>query len=339
MLKIGYLKEKNGFNEEDENLKKLDIIIISFAKIKNMNGFVELELKDKNKLTSFIFNNPQIKFMLAIGGWGAGNFSESVESIENRSNFIASSMKIVDELGINGIDLDWEYPCVPGGGISAHPNDKFNFTHLMREIREVMNEKEKLNGKKYYLSFAAGAVKNMVENLELNSLYKIVDFMNLMTYDMTGSYTTTGHQTSIFPSLLTNQKGGAFFVDNFIENGFAADKINYGCAFYGRGASGVKSTSTGLCERIYGDEGLFIDYDAIVELVNSGEYVEYFDEKAIASYVYNGDSFYTYDSPRTLIEKIKYVKEKKLCGIMFWECATDKSGKLLQTLIEENYES
>ena len=71
-------------------------------------------------------------------------------------------------------------------------------------------------------------------------------------------------------------------------------------------------------------------------------YVYHWDETAMAPYLYNPDRkiFFTYDDKRSVELKTRYVIDKKLGGIMFWQLANDTySQGLLNTIdmVKKNY--
>ena len=59
---------------------------------------------------------PKLRVMLSIGGWGSGRFSEMAASEENRKAFCADCRRVCKELGLDGIDIDWEYPTQNSAG-------------------------------------------------------------------------------------------------------------------------------------------------------------------------------------------------------------------------------
>ena len=56
--------------------------------------------------------NPQLKALLAIGGWNEGctKYSQMVSTPQRRAIFIESALKMVLDHEFDGLDLDWEYP-------------------------------------------------------------------------------------------------------------------------------------------------------------------------------------------------------------------------------------
>ncbi len=56
--------------------------------------------------------NPDLKTLLAIGGWNEGStaYSEMVKYSSRRAKSIQSTVDMVTYYGFDGLDLDWEYP-------------------------------------------------------------------------------------------------------------------------------------------------------------------------------------------------------------------------------------
>ena len=84
--------------------------------------------------------NPELKLMLSVGGWGSGRFSEMACDSLRRLSFAHDCLKAVEEFGLDGIDVDWEYPASDMAGISCSPDDRENFNLLMRDLRSVLGE-------------------------------------------------------------------------------------------------------------------------------------------------------------------------------------------------------
>lgn len=93
---------------------------------------------------------PNVKVLVSVGGWTRGeNFHAMASSYDNRKIFIDSVISFLKEYPfIDGIDIDWEYPGINRApdpndqydrGCPGGPEDKENFTLLLKEIREAYN--------------------------------------------------------------------------------------------------------------------------------------------------------------------------------------------------------
>ena len=118
--------------------------------------------------------NHDLKVMLSVGGWGSGRFSEMAADDQRRKSFANDCLRVVEEFGLDGIDIDWEYPTSDMAGISASPDDRGNFNLLMRDLREVLGEDR-------LLTLASSAY---AEYIDFFACEKYLDFVNIMTYDM-----------------------------------------------------------------------------------------------------------------------------------------------------------
>lgn len=64
--------------------------------------------------------NPQVKTLIAIGGWNEGseNYSNMVADDVARGKFVKNAVQFVQKHGFDGFDLDWEYPNQRGGKLA-----------------------------------------------------------------------------------------------------------------------------------------------------------------------------------------------------------------------------
>jgi chitinase len=57
--------------------------------------------------------------------------------------FIQSAQEIVEKYGLDGIDLDWEYPVNGAWGlVASQPADRDNFTALLKELRAAFGSRK-----------------------------------------------------------------------------------------------------------------------------------------------------------------------------------------------------
>lgn len=74
--------------------------------------------------------NPDLKVMLAVGGYNHGveKFSAMVSSLANIFNFTSNAITFLRQYGFDGLDLDWEYPAHRG----SPAGDREKFTQLTK---------------------------------------------------------------------------------------------------------------------------------------------------------------------------------------------------------------
>ncbi len=301
---------------------KLTHIIYSFLKIQHdtLTFHNQNQENTVRQLVALKKNNPQLKIMVSVGGWGGCSFcSDLFASAELRKNFARTTVALFRKYGIDGIDLDWEYPAIEGyPGHKYDAVDKNNFTELIKTLRQEM-------GRDYLLTFAAGGfVKYLEESVDWDVVMPLVDFVNLMTYDLVGGYATvTGHHT-LLQDYRPQQESTAKCVNWLLNKKVAAQKLIIGAAMYARVWDSVPDIDHGLYQ-----PGKFKRGVAFSEFKNyfsdTSGYTYYWDKKAKAPYQYNASKklFATFDDERSIREKIKFIRRKKLGGIMFWELAQD----------------
>jgi len=124
---------------------------------------------------------------------------------------------------------------------------------------------------------------------------------------------------------------------NLLEKmGVPSKKIVIGAAFYGRMWEDVEDSSNGLYR-----QGKFKrmisrrNYETT--LSSDSGFVSYWDSTANAAYAYNPTQklFATFENERSVELKAKYVIDKGLGGIMFWQLRDDLYGKGLLDAIDE----
>lgn len=288
------------------------------------------------KMVAMKSQNKQLKVLLSLGGWGGcAPCSDVFSTKEGRNNFVASVKSLTDYFGSDGIDLDWEYPAIEGfPGHQFKAEDKNNFTELVKELRTQL-------GKKSTITFAAGGFDKFAqEAIDWKAVMPIVNYVNLMTYDLVGGYATvTGHHTPLYST--TKQKQSA---DNCIQYllkiGVPAKKMIMGAAFYARTWVGVSPDNNGLYQK--GTFKHFIGYNEFPNRISEKNgYTFYWDDEAQAPYAYSATekSYATFDDKRSIEAKTKYVLKNKLGGIMFWQLGHDYAQNGLVETINSTLKS
>ncbi len=313
-----------------EDAQKLDAINIAFGHV-DENYLMEYSDTECLQYLPFIRQwNPSIRIILSVGGWGAGRFSLMSRTEKGCRAFAESCRAFVEKYALDGIDIDWEYPCNDSANIDADPSDKQNFTLLLKAIRDA------LGGEKI-VSIAAGAGDYFVRDTEMDKVSEICDYVQLMTYDMrSGFCTEAGHHTAPFAS--ADGRTG-FDTESatkmFMAAGVPASKVVIGAAFYSRRWDGVPDVNHGLFQQAATTGQYGPGYTTLVnEYINKNGFTRYWDESAQAPYLFNGQSFISYDDPASIKAKCAFLKRENLLGIMYWEHGSDPSRALLNAMVE-----
>lgn len=340
----GYVGGYRGLvNVEEIDAQKLTHINYAFVDVKDSLAYLtNLKTDSTNfrKLNELKKINPDLKIVISLGGWSwSENFSDAVLTPSSRKLFAKSCVDIVRQYNLDGVDIDWEYPAMKGEeGNVYRPEDKQNFTLMFKEIRTELDKLEKERNQKYLLTAAVGGSKSFVNNTEMAKVAKILDYILIMTYDYGGK--TVNHHTNLYPSKgLENGSSAHKSVIDFMEAGVPASKIGLGAAFYGKSREAETNINNGLnqpqvipSKAVAGQSGGFEKLKN--EFINKNGYKRFWDKHAKAPYLFNPEKkvFITYDDEKSIKMKVKYVKQKKLAGIFFWEYFNDPKENLLNII-------
>jgi chitinase len=292
-------------------------------------------------LTGLKKNNPTLQVVVSVGGGGEGSigFSEMAATAEGRKKFVDSAMAMVERYNLDGIDVDWEYPGYTHvAGATVRPEDKDNYTALLKELKTRFNQNEKRLGRKLYTSSATGATQIWLDHTNMREASKWLDSVNMMCYDWYNPVEkNTGHDSPLYTNPADPK---AISIDNAVKMyraaGVPMKKIVIGVPFYGREWTGVEAGIThGLWQPIANKTPqMGMNYGRIEPLVNAQGFVRYWDPIGQAPYLYNAETktFITYNDAETEIVRAKYVKSKKLQGLMFWQYTGDPKNVLLDAM-------
>lgn len=257
------------------------------------------------QIVSLKEQKPELKVLLSIGGWGSGRFSEMAADEQNRLSFAKDCQRIVKEFGLDGIDIDWEYPTSSAANISSSPDDTDNFTLLMRDIRQAI-------GKDKLLTMASVASARYVN---FRAILDDIDFVNIMSYDMANAPL---HHSTLYRAGISGRLTCDDAVKAHIDSGVPAERLVMGMPFYGRGGKLLSNRD-------------FRDIDL------NGEYIEQWNDTAKVPYLTNqeGTLVLGYDNVRSLSIKCEYILEKGLLGGMYWEYSGDNDNADLARTVYE----
>ncbi|WP_082238886.1 glycosyl hydrolase family 18 protein [Niameybacter massiliensis] len=319
--------------------------------------------------------NPNLKIGVSIGGWSkSGDFSEVAANPAKRARFLENVMKFVEYTNMDFVDIDWEYPASvrqpdlvdnknDEGTPDARPEDKENYILLLQDLRNALDKKEVELGKTYELSVALPASRDKLEDgVDIQRMFEIIDFGNLMTYDMRGAFDPiSGHQTPLYANSNDPYIDKGYSIDQvvnyMVEQGASAEKLVVGAAYYTRGWEQVTAGTDAKNPGLFGEAAIVTkdadhtpsrgannelpvangdggrrggvwSYRNLDRLKASYQGLqEYWDDEAKAPYLYSEQTgaFFTYDNVRSVIEKAHYVNDNNLGGVIAWMASNDAS--------------
>jgi GH18 family chitinase len=285
-----------------------------------------------NQLLELKQKYPSIQVLISLGGWSwSGNFSAAAKDEASRRRFAASCIELYlnQYRGVfDGLDIDWEYP-VSGGLTDGVAADKHNFSLLLGELRQQLDELGRADNRRYLLTIAAPIGPGNIRNLELEAIASKVDWINLMGYDFHGTWETkTNFNAPLFRTPSDPGDAGLNLdaaVQTYLSLGFPKEKMVLGVPFYGHGWSGVPDSDHGLYQTARGaaagtwESGSF-SYDDIQRNYLPA-YQRYWNAEAYVPWLYNPTSgiFISYDDPQSLEAKAGYVRDQGLAGVMIWD--------------------
>lgn len=333
----------SGFTPDKIDITKLTHINYAFANIgtdlKITMGYPDIDANNFKLLNNFKQVNPNLKTLISVGGWTwSGRFSDVALTDESRTAFADSCVAFITQYGFDGVDIDWEYPV--SGGLSTNvkrAEDKQNFTLLLAKVREKLNSRGVLDDKKYLLTIAGGSSSTYVSNTELSQLQQYIDYANIMTYDIHGTWDS---YTDLNAPLYTSSDSSPQYkwsvdasINAWIKAGFSLDKLVMGVPFYGYKYTMVNNTNNGLYQRFSG--GGSVTYNTVASsYLNTSGYVRFYHSESMVPWLFNGSTFITYEDSQSIGAKASYIKSKGLAGAMAWELSEDSNGTLLNALYQ-----
>lgn len=329
MKVLGYVG--NGAVITEQDAKILTNLNVAFGQLR-LDGSIDIEqLEMCQKMGDIRKMNPNIKIVVSIVPKEADAFTLCAASDELRKKVGQSCKEIVTKYGFDGVDFDWEYPCVPSNGMNCSLADKHNFTLFCQEVRNALDE----TGEHHLVTIAAGADLYYTNCVELPELSKILDYICLMTYDLKcGFHALAGHHSALFSNTGdVFQNSCAQAMKLFHDCGVPKEKLLMGAAFYSRKWENIQDRNHGLLQISKTGGGYGPDYASLVkDYINKNGYVRYWDDEAKAPYLFNGSTFLSYDDVDSIRLKCEHIKSEGYGGIFYWEHKCDTTGALLAAM-------
>ena len=164
---VGYLPSWSG-SVSAIQFSKLTHINYAFL-IPNSDGSLQ-SIDDASKLSSMVSSAHAagVKALISVGGGGGGGgFAGIVASSSNITNFVNNMIAFCNQYGLDGVDIDWEYPN-PGTQASQ-------FLTMMTQLSSALHNSGRV---------LSVAVIGEDDNDYIQSgMFSVVDMVMIMAYD------------------------------------------------------------------------------------------------------------------------------------------------------------
>lgn len=270
-----------------------------------------------------------VRVLMSVGP--GSEWSVFSKTKEGNENFARNIVDKINEYGFDGVDIDWETPS---------PAETSQFVALIK----LVNEKVKENNPNHLVTAAIAGGMWQPDNYNLNVSKQYLDFINMMTYDMSnngGNYQGPLYPNSTFHDPVN--KVGKTLISCSIEEsieiynnkyGVPNGKILIGIPFYGRVQIRTYNAETNTYGPWNAAGSIGYHYIEDTKLNNPDLYTAKYDNRTKAAYIISkdGTEFISYDNPRSIRDKASYVFQEGLAGMMYWEHMHDGNYTLLNAL-------
>ena len=244
-----------------------------------------------------------------------GSFSALCKSDENMQKFADDCVAFMEEWGIDGIDLDWEFPGLSWSGAACDVScDTDNYVKLVKKLRETFGDKYTISYAGY--CFDKQTVTGGYRYIDIKEMDKYVDYVNIMAYDFDAA---PHHHSALSDTRAYRDCNRA--VNSYLNAGVKPNKLVLGIPFYGRHSFSTSPTA--------------ISYKNIITLDPKKYRRNKWDATANCPYVQTMDGvFYMgYDNPKSIAVKGNWIRQKGMLGLMYWEYDQDDAKGTLRTAV------
>jgi GH18 family chitinase len=245
-----------------------------------------------NLLTQYKQRHPRVKTLISVGGWAetggyldptgsrvdAGGFYRMTNNADGSINqpaidaFAASVVAFLRKYSFDGVDIDYEYPtALPDTG---NPADRATanarrsgltqgYAAVVKTLRENLDRAAAADEHYYLLSSAVSASGYLLRGMENFPGLPYLDYANLMSYDMHGSWNQyVGPNSPLYDDGNDAELAAAgiystpeygqigYFNDDwayhYFRGALQAGRINLGIPYYTRGWQNVSGGTNGL---------------------------------------------------------------------------------------------
>ncbi|KAK1622587.1 hypothetical protein BDP81DRAFT_485358 [Colletotrichum phormii] len=241
------------------------------------------------------------------------------------ASFIDSLIKMMNQYGFDGIDIDWEYPAADDRfGKEA---DFKSFVTFMKSLGQRMH----FFDQKKLVSLTLSSSFWYLQHFDLKELQKHVDWFNVMSYDLHGSWDIHNKFTGPYADSHTNMTEIQDALDLIWRNDVPPEKVTFGMFFYSRSFTlqnagcntpGCVVSSGGNAGECSGTTGVLL-HPEIADIVSKNNLSPTLHRDAAVKSVSWGDQWTTFDDLATWRLKANIIRGQCIPGVMVWAMSQD----------------
>ncbi|HEX6368746.1 MAG TPA: glycosyl hydrolase family 18 protein [Longimicrobium sp.] len=216
---VGYFPTWTG-SIDSIQYSKLTHINYAFVLPTTSGGLTGVPMSNDARLLGLVqrAHNAGVKVLISIGGWNNGDDSGFVgmaASSTARNTFVNNVVTFVTNYGLDGVDIDWEYP-------DPNTAEATNYATLMSQLSTAMHSRGKL-------LTAAVVAKDWYGAGIQSSVFGYVDYLVLMAYDRS-------------PAPHSPYSYADSSITYWANRGLPQSKTVLGVPFYGSNSSGTQKS-------------------------------------------------------------------------------------------------
>ncbi|KAI4700360.1 hypothetical protein J4E89_011002 [Alternaria sp. Ai002NY15] len=342
-IKIAYYESWN-FNRPCLNMLVTsipeDYTHIHFAFANVTRGTYKPEITDETTLKEFeeFKKMKNVKKIISFGGWAfstePGTFQILREAVlpANRATFRDNIISFIEEHGLDGVDLDWEYPGAPDlpGIPTDDPVNGVNYYRLLASLKSAL-------GSSKSVSFAAPASYWYLKSFPIKDMAKTLDYIVYMTYDLHGQWdygnkwTSPGCDTGNCLRSHVNETETKDALSMITKAGADSSKVVVGVSSYGRsfkmaqagcdyeyckftGSPRVSDAYQGRCTQTGG----YISNAEIQEIIDSGNIQKKYIKDGSNIMVFNNTEWVAWMDDELKVTRSKFYDSYNFAGTTDW---------------------
>lgn len=279
------------------------------------------------------------KALLSIGGWGGSTyFSPAVRTSASRKTFITNILKVYNQYGLDGIDLDWEYPGQTGAGNQLDASDTANFQTFLTELRAALPQGALITGA---VSHNPWMASNGQPVQSVARAAAAMDYVMIMNYDVWGSSSVPGPNAPLANLCGNSTQPGASAaagVKQWSAAGMPRNKILLGIPSYGyintSGKKTLRTRAVGLSSLDGSSGSGQINFNMLVQqgalkkgadglYDGAGGFTKYWDDCSDTPFLSDGSRVISYDDTSSTFDKGAFASAAAIGGISMWSIDGD----------------